>query len=171
MVVKKLDDYFGVQRNVIFERARFNHCDQIEGETAGEYNATLFSLAENCENGGLKDELIRDRLVVGIREESLSRQLQLDPELTLQNATKCICQREAVRDQQQSLKQISDADPNPERDKAGMDAMKTKMGQQPTQRPCGQRKCFFCGGNPHSRDKCPARNSICFGCQKQEHHA
>ena len=56
-VVKKLDDYFGVRRNVIFERARFNRRDQLEGETADEYIATLFSLAENCEYGGLKDEL------------------------------------------------------------------------------------------------------------------
>ena len=82
-VVKKLDDYFGVRRNIIFERARFNRRDQLEGETADEYIATLFGLAENCEYGGLKDELVRDRLVVGIRDETLSRQLQLDPELTL----------------------------------------------------------------------------------------
>eukprot|EP00731_Ephydatia_muelleri_P001217 Em0001g1217a len=63
-VVKKLDDYFGVRRNVIFECARFNRRDQLEGETADEYIATLFSLADNCEYGGLKDELIRDRLVI-----------------------------------------------------------------------------------------------------------
>eukprot|EP00731_Ephydatia_muelleri_P036384 Em0245g3a len=165
--VKKLDDYFGVRRNVIFERARFNRRDQLEGETADEYIATLFSLAENCEYGGLKDELIRDRLVVGIRDETLSRQLQLDPELTL----KSIRQREAVKDQQQSLKQSSDADPNSERDKGDINAMKTKKGHQPTQRPYRQRKCFFCGGDPHPREKCPARNSICFACQKQGHHA
>ena len=98
MVVKKLDDYFRVRRNVIFERACFNRRDQLKGETADEYIATLFSLAENCEYGGIKDELIHDRLVVGIREESLSRQLQLDPEPTLHKATKSIRQREAVRD-------------------------------------------------------------------------
>ena len=170
-VVKKLDDYFGVRRNVIFERARFNRRDQLEGETADEYIATLFSLAENCEYGGLKDELIRDRLVVGIRDETLSRQLQLDPELTLQKTTKSIRQREAVKDQQQSLKQSSDADSNSERDKGDINAMKTKKGHQPTQRPYRQRKCFFCGGYPHPREKCPARNSICFACQKQGHHA
>ena len=170
-VVKKLDDYFGVRRNIIFERARFNRRDQLEGETADEYIATLFGLAENCEYGGLKDELVRDRLVVGIRDETLSRQLQLDPELTLQKATKSIRQREAVKDQQQLLKQSSNAYPNAERDKGDIDAMKTKKGQQPTQRSYRQRKCFFCGGDPHPRQKCPAQNSICFACQKQGHHA
>ena len=30
---------------------------------------------------------------------------------------------------------------------------------------------FFLWGDPHPREKCPARNSICFACQKQGHHA
>eukprot|EP00731_Ephydatia_muelleri_P034495 Em0062g18a len=137
--VKKLDDYFGVRRNVIFERARFNRRDQLEGETADEYIATLFSLAENCEYGGLKDELIRDRLVVGIRDETLSRQLQLDPELTL----KSIRQREAVKDQQQSLKQSSDADPNSERDKGDIQRHEDKKGSSTNPTPIQTKEMFF----------------------------
>ena len=42
---------------------------------------------------------------------------------------------------------------------------------QPNAQAYRQRKYFFCGGDPHPREKCPARNSICFACQKQGHHA
>eukprot|EP00731_Ephydatia_muelleri_P031103 Em0022g617a len=50
------------------------------------------------------DNFFQDRLVVGIRDSSLSQRLQLDPELTLQNAQTIIRQKEAVKDQQETLK-------------------------------------------------------------------
>ena len=64
----------------------------------------LYRLANNCDYGKLRDEMIRDRLVVGILDSSLSEQLQLDAELTLEKAKKKIRQREAVGQQQQELK-------------------------------------------------------------------
>ena len=48
-VVAKLNSYFEVCKNVIFERARFNHKNQLPGESAEEYITTLYSLVENCD--------------------------------------------------------------------------------------------------------------------------
>ena len=53
---------------------------------------------DNCNYGNLKDELLRNRLVVGIRDQELSKKLQLDPDLTLEK-TKTIRQKEAVKEQ------------------------------------------------------------------------
>lgn len=75
-----------IRKNVIFERARFNQRNQVAGETAEKYIAELYRLVENCEYGDLKDQMIRDRLVVGILDKKLSQQLQLNPELTLEQA-------------------------------------------------------------------------------------
>ncbi|KAL5510117.1 hypothetical protein EMCRGX_G005606 [Ephydatia muelleri] len=50
-------------------------------------------------------EMIRDRLVVGIRDDTISRKLQLEPDLTLKTAKKKIRQEEVVWEQQQSLKE------------------------------------------------------------------
>ena len=85
-VVGKLDGFIKVRRNVIFERARFNCRNQMEGESVEQYITALYSFAENCEYGEWKDQMIRDRLVVGIRDTSLSERLQMDPDLTLENA-------------------------------------------------------------------------------------
>ncbi len=49
--------------------------------------------------------MIRDRLVVGIRDNTLSEKLQMDSALTLESANKAIRQREAVHEQQITLKQ------------------------------------------------------------------
>ena len=47
---------------------------------------TLYESAEHCSYGALHGEMIRDSLVVGIKDAKLSEKLQLDPELTLEKA-------------------------------------------------------------------------------------
>ena len=61
-----------------------------------QFIASLYSLAELCEFGALKDELIRDRIVVGIRDKALSEWMQVDPNLTLDKAKWEVRQREVV---------------------------------------------------------------------------
>ena len=65
----KLDAHFVVRRNVIFERAKFNQRQQEMGETADCFITALHGLAEHCGYGALHSEMIRDRLVVGIRDK------------------------------------------------------------------------------------------------------
>ena len=63
----------------------------------------LYKLAEDYEYGTMKEEMIHNRLVVGIRDTVLSEWLQLDPKLTLESPKKAVHQREAVKEQQQTL--------------------------------------------------------------------
>ena len=99
-VVKKFDEFFRVRHNVTFERACFNKRNQLPGESAENYITVLHQLAESYEYGNIKDEMIRDCLVVGIRDESLSERLQMEVNLNLDTAKKLIRQREAVQQQQ-----------------------------------------------------------------------
>ena len=57
----------------------------------------LHKLAEHCGYGNLNDEMIRDRLVVGLGDSKLSEKLQLDPELTLEKAITQVRQAETVK--------------------------------------------------------------------------
>ena len=98
-VITQFDTFFKVRKNVIFERARFNSHSQREGESMEQFITSLYSLAEHCEYGEMKDEMIRDRIVVGIRDRPLSEHLQLDAELTLEKAKKRVRQREAIQEQ------------------------------------------------------------------------
>ena len=96
-VLGKFDGFFKIRKNVIIERAKFNKHSQLPDEPAEQFIASLYNLASDCNFGELKNKLIRDRIVVGIRDNSLSERLQMDPELTLKKAKTLICQREAVR--------------------------------------------------------------------------
>ena len=102
-VVGKFDAYFQVRRNIIFERAKFNRRSQREGESAEQYITELYELIEFCEYGGLKEEMLRDRLVVGIQDLTLSEKLQTDPELTLEKAKTMIRQKAAAKEHRREL--------------------------------------------------------------------
>ena len=83
-VKAQLEGYFVVKRNVIFERVKFNKWVQHEDESVDSLITELDRLAEHCQFDTLHDELIRDRLVIGLRDSRLAEILQLDAELTLE---------------------------------------------------------------------------------------
>ena len=58
----------------------------------------------------MKEELIRDRLVVGIWDTRLSEQLQLNADLTLEKAKTVVRQKEAVHEHQQVLREGDNRD-------------------------------------------------------------
>ena len=92
VVKEELEKHFLKRRNVIFKRAKFNRRVQGPDETCDSFITSLYCLAEHCLYGSLHDELIRDRIVVGIRNSQLSEKLQLDPDLTLDEAMNAVRQ-------------------------------------------------------------------------------
>ena len=63
----------------------------------------LYNLTENCNYGDLKDELIRNLLVVSIYDIVLLDKLQLDPKLIFETVKTVIRRKEAVHEQHQAL--------------------------------------------------------------------
>ncbi|KAK0135441.1 hypothetical protein N1851_028708 [Merluccius polli] len=72
--------------------------------TDGIKSWVMHTLAEHCEFGTLREQLIRDRIVVGLRDAKLSENLQLDADLTLENAIRRVKQSAAVKRQQPVLR-------------------------------------------------------------------
>ncbi|XP_065891581.1 uncharacterized protein [Dysidea avara] len=169
-VIEEFDSYFKVKKNVIYERARFNQRSQLPGESADRFITEIHRLAENCEFGGMKDELIRDRLVVGIRDSALSEHLQLEPELTLDKAKKLIRQRESIITQQDILQRLLI-----KQESSSLDAVKQFPTRRklPTIPPTSDKptfnKCRRCGTGAHPRQSCPAKDMTCFRCNRRGH--
>ena len=67
-VKAKLDSYFLIRRNIIFERSNFNTRVQLENETVDSFVTDLHCMAAHFQFGDIDDELIRDCLVVGFRD-------------------------------------------------------------------------------------------------------
>ncbi|KAK9751986.1 hypothetical protein QE152_g4603 [Popillia japonica] len=66
--------------NIIYERSKFNTRAQKEGETAQEFIAAIIQLSKTCNYGIMTEKLLRNRLVVGIPDYSLSEKLQRENE-------------------------------------------------------------------------------------------
>lgn len=176
------EKHFIPRRNVIFERARFNQRSQMEHEAIEEFVTDLHRLAASCDFGSLKDELIRDRLVVGLRDKNLSEKLQLDANLTLEKAVNTARQSEAVKGQQSVLHGSEPSTIAPVLDAVTQRPTQRTDSSQANRRAAPrqfagqgvqqQRACRWCGSaQPHDRVQCPAQGKQCGLCHKLGHFA
>lgn len=170
-----LDSYFVPRKNIIYERARFNQRVQQADENVDSFVTALYALAEHCNYGALRDELIRDRLVVGLRDTHLAERLQMDKDLTLEKAINQARQSEIIKRQQTDIRGEN---------KVEIDAVTTKFKKQkhPTYKPPAQAKftkgktneksCYRCGKIPaHGKGQCPAKDVTCHTCGKRGHYS
>lgn len=67
-ILELWESYYLGRANIIYERYRFNKRDQEAGESIDTYASNLRSLSDTCNYGALNDEMIRDRIVCGVRE-------------------------------------------------------------------------------------------------------
>ncbi|UYV79648.1 K02A2.6-like, partial [Cordylochernes scorpioides] len=182
-VVKKFEEHFIGKRNVIFERAQFNRRYQQDGEAVEEYIRVLHKMAENCNYGSLKEEMIRDRIVVGVKNLQLSEKLQLEPNLTLERAIQAACQTECVKQQQTILRSTTTQAANvdqvyekklpPRRFNStngkGDASKKSKFQKWSKPEKSG---CIRCGASKfHPYKDCPAKEVKCHKCKKVGHFA
>ena len=75
VILQKFEQYCIGETNETYERYRFNKRDQNEHETIDAYVTSLRTLAKTCNFGQLENDLIRDRVVMGIRDNTTRKKL------------------------------------------------------------------------------------------------
>ncbi|XP_031847534.2 uncharacterized protein LOC116433521 [Nomia melanderi] len=74
-LLEQLDIYFQVSNNEVIERYKFFSRFQNKDETINAYILDLKKKAETCNFGTLTDSLIRDKVIVGIKDKNLRMKL------------------------------------------------------------------------------------------------
>ncbi|XP_064479209.1 uncharacterized protein K02A2.6-like [Ornithodoros turicata] len=168
----KLATHFNPKPLVIVQLFQFGKRDQRPGEGVADYVAELSRLSEHCAFGSTLDDMLRDRLVCGLRDESLQRRPLAESDLTFTLAQdKAIVAEYALRETEKIRGAVltdvyclqkdgvaGGAKPNrtkPKHDSAG-------------QRTSASTKCFRCGG-VHVPDDCPFRHAVCHYCKQRGH--
>ena len=83
-VLAKFANYCQPRKNIPFERYKFNRRTQEAGKSYDQYRTALRKLAEGCAFETITpDEIIRDRLVFGIRDDKVRERLLREANLTL----------------------------------------------------------------------------------------
>ncbi|CAG9770307.1 unnamed protein product [Ceutorhynchus assimilis] len=144
-------------------------CRERPGEPVENFITSLHALAEHCDYGALKEELIRDRIVIGVANEKVSERLQLRDKLILCEAITAVRQAELqgtqnkIIRQEQSVSAIKSSSQN-----TGQNFKSKEMPSASSR--VRTKRCAFCGlSTCEDRAKCPAKSSICRACAKRGH--
>ena len=170
----KVDDIFRVLKNhcvrdpnVIYERFKFNSCSQAEGEDIDTYAAKLKQYAAKCNFGDIRDELIRDRIILGISNPDTRKKLLSRSLLTLDETVQICRAEEAAQHTLRNIQQQADVVHSVDKRKFGRN-----QGISQKFRAAESKLCQYCGQS-HAQDKkaCPAFGKECRACKKKNHFA
>ncbi len=149
-------------KNDTYERFKFFKRNQMEDEDFEHFLVDIKSQAENCSFGNLKDELIRDKIVSGIRDRSLQERLLRETNLTLVKAEKLCKASEASKTQIKELRNEQEVC-FCRHNKRGTFS-KRKIDKIDVY------NCFKCG-KKHGSKNCPAFGKTCNICNRSNHFA
>ena len=175
-VLQKFAEYCQPRKNVPFERYRFNRRTQEAGESYDQYKTALRKLAEGCDFDTITpDEMLRDRLIFGIRDSKVRERLLRESKLTL-GKTDEICR--AAESMHTQMKIVGDLT-EPEANKVDQERMPNwrkskKATRKRQQQGPGRRgkECEKCGYQPQENsESCPAIGQECLKCGKRNHFA
>ena len=85
-ILKKFDEYCNPKRNLTVERHIFNSRMQHPGESIDKYITDLRLKVKTCEYGTMADEMIKDRIVVGVHSDIVRGRLLREKDLCLTKA-------------------------------------------------------------------------------------
>jgi len=99
-VQKMFGVYVKPAKSVIFERLRFKKMSQAVGQPLHAFITEIMVQADECEYGGMRYDLVRDRIVVGVADDGLRDHLlsveDLIFDVCIRKAKQYVSQREGV---------------------------------------------------------------------------
>lgn len=172
-VLDKFEQYCNPRKNVIFERHVFNTRCQGASETIDSYVTDLRMKARSCEYGDLKDSLIRDRIVCGLKSDAVRSRLLRDSDLTLEKAIETCRAAESTETQMKIMTEgpsTTESVNAIQKKNKEKHKFKTKPVSQKEDYVTKVRNCKKCGRS-HEARKCPAFGKECHKCHKSNHFA
>ena len=175
VIIRKYDEYFNPRKNLTFNRYNFLTARQSDNETFDEFYTKLRKLSENCELGQLRDSLIKDIMIIGIRDTKLKERFLRENDIDLQTVLKNGRASEASKKQTKTLKNeykdTLDIHENHRPNDRNRHHSNKQTAQSKT-KPANEmiNKCKFCAGS-HQRGACPAYRKNCNNCGRTGHYA
>ena len=141
-LVRVMNEHQNPKPSVIMERYKFDKSDRQPGESIPFYVTELKHLSEHCEFGVTLEDMIRDRLVCGVRSPKIQQRLLAETELSFDRALKIASAMERAE------KNVCNIEGSSGLEKMeGLNKVQKKHNKfEEMGRKKGQ-DCFCCGGN------------------------
>ena len=177
-VIDALRTHARGQVNVVMERRNFNLRSQHAGELFDDFVMDLRDLAKTCDFcDACEESLIRDRVVVGIRDSDIAERLLAEKGLTLTRAIE-ICRAEEAARRFRSViasdtpqAQVNAVNFKRQQKKPYKQHYQHKQSHQPQKQQGQPHDCRFCTKNHKPSDRCPAKDTVCAACKQRGHWA
>ncbi|CAB4013810.1 Hypothetical predicted protein [Paramuricea clavata] len=159
------------------QRYKFNKRVQGETESVDQYVTELRLLAKNCRFGELQEELIRDRIICGIKANRLQARMLREDDLTLDKAISICKADEESRKQlkgltkDDSFKVSSVKKSSRKGNNEGRPANFGREKQKISSGGLGEVIKFSKCRRDHPSKQCPAYGKVCHACRKLNHLA
>ena len=153
-LAKLVQDHYMPKPSAIVQRFKFNTRSQQPGENIAMFLAELRHLTEHCEFGTTLDEMLRDRLVCGVRDIRIHRRLLAEPKLTLKRSLDLALAIEAA---EKDVSEIQKGDSQEGNSSLNKVDVKVEQG--------ADLKCYRCGGK-HLPANCYFKDAKCYACGK-----
>ena len=168
-LVEVLRTHYQPSPSEIVQRFKFNSRNRRTNESVAEFVADLRHKAEHCNYGPQLENMLRDRLVCGINDESIQRRLLSEEKLTFKKALEIALRMENAMKNVSDLRTI----PVPEKvqyvKKGRSSCKQTKTFQHPPPpKPGSSTVCYRCTGS-HDPDTCKHKKAKCHHCSKVGH--
>ena len=160
-VKEKFEEYCNPRKNVVFERYVYWKTIQ-QDEPIDHFVTTLKQKIKSCEYpAAIVDDMVRDKLVFGVRDDTVKERLLRENDLTLNKALG-ICR--ASEQSKEHLKQMKSA----QSQACEVDSISRRRQEPPVSKKEKPWKCKFCGTS-HKPRACPAYGKTCNWCKKVGH--
>lgn len=153
-VITAFETYCNPRKSTVFNRYKFFIRYQEEQESFDHFQTELKRLAQICEFDTQTNSLIRDKIIIGIRDSVLQERLLRETNLTLEKSIEICRAYEISKQQVKTLQQNSEMNVN---------AIK-KTGERKE----NKFNCSRCN-TQHGINKCPAFGKKCHNCGKLNH--
>lgn len=157
--------YCEPRKNVTYLRHIFFTRAQGQNETIDAYVTDLKNKAKDCGFGALTDELIKDRIVCGVKNDIVRARLLREDELDLKKALDICRANEITQSHMKALQEESDIAVNKidkTKPRAKQDSMQPRSARKDSE------ECARCGYS-HEPKKCPAYGKVCNECSRKNH--
>ena len=161
VIVQAMQSHLDPQPLAIAQRFKFHQRNQKSDETISQFVVKLRKCAEHCDFQDKLDEALRDRLVCGLRSETIQKRLLAEKNLTLASAIEIAQGMEAATRQSTELR-LQAASGQPQNHDIQLLAKPTAKLRK---------KCYRCGRTGHLPSICHFRDQKCRKCGKLGHIA
>lgn len=184
-ILKKFEEYCIPIKNLVYEHYKFLKRDQLDGESVDQFVIELKKLASSCEFAE-KNVMIRDRIVLGIKNPKIQEKLLEKANVTLEDALNIARALESGEAKQKEISNTNEIcavnrsynQPGPSSKNSPLTHYKTNFGENSGIKDRNMQHnytsgetslCDNCGYN-HPKNDCRAKNRICSKCKKVGHY-